>query len=300
MSDVADPHGRAHGRQRLATPGFVSYPSTDWKTELKMMAVPLVLLGVATWLGLMAWQIFPGTPRGTSVTSFPHIVLLTSSQSSILDIRYNIYAVSRRTSSMSIQVVLNTDNSPPGLVMGIDITPPDGTTFVCTKPPPKPPAKCTDSDWRIFATFDHNGDSGIVSMPIKGGHFGIHYSGSEVAAVLPTVLLQDPGKNTGNPGLLASYYLPSAQRYDWAGDPPSGISEIRASWEEALTSSGFTPGRAYVGTDDAAVVDSQNRALLTGVLAGVAGAALVAAIVEAVHAQDWNVVRAIRDGHPST
>lgn len=263
------------------------------------MTVPLVLVGVAVWLGLMAWHMFPGSPRVNSVTSFPRIALYATKRSAIEDMQYNVYEVSKRTSSMSIQVVLSSDNPPRGLIMAMAIHPPEGATFACTKPLPKPPEKCTGNEWLTLLTFDRNGYSGIASMPIKGAHFGIHYEGSEVAAVLPTVILQDPGKDTGSPGLLVSYYLPSAQRYDWGGDPPSGISKTRADWDAPLTSSGFTPGRAYVGTDDAAVDASQNRALITGVLAGVAGAALVAAIVEAVHARDWNVVRAVREGRPS-
>jgi hypothetical protein len=70
MSDTHDPHGQEHARTRLTTPGFVQLQSSpmDWKSALKLMAIPIVLVGIGAWLALAAWRIFP---RGAEEGAYP-------------------------------------------------------------------------------------------------------------------------------------------------------------------------------------------------------------------------------------
>jgi hypothetical protein len=187
--------------------------------------------------------------------------------------------------------VLTPDASTTGSA-GIAVDAPYGATFVCSKSS----QNCSKRQWTKAVYFDRNGDSTLASFYLKATDMGVDYNDPEVSAPLPTVGIIDTGKTAANPDLMASYYLPSALRYDWSADPPSSglTSKGRIQWEESLNSDGFTAGRSIVGTNHAAADDNQNKALMAGVLSGVAGATLVAAAVEAVHARDWDALRATR------
>jgi hypothetical protein len=262
----------------------------NWKSALKLMAVPIILVGIGAWLALAAWKVFPKGTHENTVTSFPHVII-AAEQHPLFIVRYDIYQVSRQKWLMQIEVDLEPGASPSGAV-GVSVLPPLGATFVC----PKSSQRCGRHQWTKAVSFDDNGNSKIASFYLKATHISVGYNGPEASAPLPTVGITTTGKTAGNPVLMASYYLPSARRYDWAVDPPANIftSKGRIQWEEALNSHGFTAGRSIVGTNHAALDDNTNKALAAGILAGVAGAAWVGALIEVVHARDWEALRAVR------
>jgi hypothetical protein len=265
----------------------------DWKSVLKLMAVPLVLVGIGVWLALIALAIFPKhTKNENPVARFPIISIALGGQQPVFIVRYDIYQISRQRWRMAIEVQLDPNARHSGSAVAVDAGAPYGATFVC----PKSSQDCKKQEWTKLVPFDHNGNSAVASFYLEARHIGLDYNGSEVSAPMPEVILINPEKTVETPDLMASYYLPSALRYDWAGYPPDAIytSDGRIQWDETLNPNGFTAGRSVVGTNHAAEDDNNYKALWAGVLAGVAGAAWVAAAIEFIHARDWEALRAIR------
>jgi hypothetical protein len=295
MSETHDPRGQRHVRTRLTTPGFVDLRSSpmDWKSVPKLMAVPLVLVGIGVWLASIAFGIFPKqTQNENPVARFPIISIVLGRQQPVFIVHYDIYQISRQRWRMAIELLLDPNAPHSGSTAAVDAGAPYGATFVCSKTS----QNCKKQSWAKSVLFDHKGISTVASFYLEAAHIGLDYNGPEVSAPMPEVILINPEKTVETPDLMASYYLPSALRYDWSGYPPDAISTPngRIQWDETLNPNGFTAGRSVVGTNHAAEDDSNSKALWAGVLAGVAGAAWVGAAIEFIHARDWEALRAIR------
>jgi hypothetical protein len=121
-----------------------------------------------------------------------------------------------------------------------------------------------------------------ANFAIKAGDFGVVYNGITASAVMPEVSYQ--GSATP-PTLLTGYQFPSASSYDWSSFPPALSSSTYAIWQEFLTQ-GVTTSRVAVGIDHAAQTRDDFRNFLAGALVGVAGAAILSALQETLHAFD--------------
>jgi hypothetical protein len=89
--------------------------------------------------------------------------------------------------------------------------------------------------------------------------------------------------------LLQYQNFPSAGSYDWSAFPGESISKrLGIIWTETVppgsgSSGGVTSARIATGVDHAAQQRDSNFTLVAGVLFGIGGAALIAAVQEALH-----------------
>jgi len=292
MSETRNPYSQPHVTTHTPPDSVPRRSSTTGrKSWLKLMAVPLGLLAASIGLGVAGLMKFQWATQESPGTSFPHIVI-DANKHPIFAMQYDIYQLSRARSVMKISIDMGPDAPRTSTVATVSALAPVGASFIC----PKSSKGCSKDEWDTSVNFHHNGYSTTAALYLKVAHLGIDYSGSEVSAALPTVFIEDMSKPTRAPVLFASYYLPSVQHYDWADSPPDNVVESkgRVQWEEALNPNGFTTGRSIVGTNHFAADHRENNALMAGVLFGLAGAAFVGAVVEIVHARDWETLRAVR------
>ncbi len=84
------------------------------------------------------------------------------------------------------------------------------------------------------------------------------------------------------------YHIPGANTYDWSSTPAATLTNSRAVWTEQVTPAtafmqGVTQPRVAFGINHAAETNDSNLILAVGVLFGLAGGALVAAVQETLH-----------------
>jgi hypothetical protein len=119
---------------------------------------------------------------------------------------------------------------------------------------------------------------------INAHNFSVNSDRINAYAAIPDIILHLTGQGSENPTMAVSFRIPSASSYDWS----SPANERRASevaWIESLTG-GETPGRVIDGTNHTRQRTDANLTFLAGALIGVAGAALLISIQEAMHAFD--------------
>ena len=93
--------------------------------------------------------------------------------------------------------------------------------------------------------------------------------------------------NTETEPLLTAYItIPSAKSYDWSAFAPIDLGTGLTTWQEQIANYGITPSRIVVGINHAAQSRHDTLVLVAGILFGIGGGALVAAVQEALHAND--------------
>jgi hypothetical protein len=128
---------------------------------------------------------------------------------------------------------------------------------------------------------------------VRASSFGVFSNGADAFAAIPEVVYIRKAIPVGTPELVAAYDLPSASSYDWSADPPVSATNSHAIWEEPV-SRGTTAGREAAGIDQAAQASDNFMSFLAGALLALGGAAILAAVIEAVHTRDWDLIRALR------
>ncbi len=121
---------------------------------------------------------------------------------------------------------------------------------------------------------------------MKAGHFGETFDGVNAYAAIPDITYRGPGK----PYLEAAYHIPSAASYDWSSVPTEEVGRSVAVWEEPIPP-GETAALVAVGINHAAQTDDENKTFIAGALVALAGAAILTAVIEAVHVHDWAALR---------
>jgi hypothetical protein len=83
----------------------------------------------------------------------------------------------------------------------------------------------------------------------------------------------------------ADYHIPSAASYDWSSFPTVRADTSVATWMETLVTYA-TPARVAVGINRVEKSSDDSKIFFAGALLGIGGAAVVAAIQEALHLWD--------------
>lgn len=124
---------------------------------------------------------------------------------------------------------------------------------------------------------------------MKAHSFGVTTNGVTAAAAFPNITF---GGVHQHPLLIMDYQIPAANTYDWSSNPTIGLGANHATWEEPVISgnqqqsfgsTGLTPARVATGINHTAETNDNTLTLVAGVLFGLAGGALVAAVQEALH-----------------
>jgi hypothetical protein len=119
---------------------------------------------------------------------------------------------------------------------------------------------------------------------INAHNFSINSDRINAYAAIPDIILRLKGQGSENPTMGISFRIPSASSYDWSS-PANERKASEVEWIESLTG-GETAGRVIDGTNHTRQRTDANLTFLAGALIGVAGAALLISIQEAMHAFD--------------
>jgi hypothetical protein len=114
------------------------------------------------------------------------------------------------------------------------------------------------------------------------------FTGVTASAAIPEIQLYNPtGKSTvtAQSYLAVDVKLPSASTYDWSSLPPLNATKDSVTWITPLVSHN-TPGRVAVGIDYSRQASDSNATFIAGALLGLAGAAFLSAVQEALRAFD--------------
>jgi hypothetical protein len=122
---------------------------------------------------------------------------------------------------------------------------------------------------------------------VKAHSFGVAANGVTASAAFPQLFFSGTRPAT----MTLTYNIPSADSYDWSAYPPSDLSNTHATWEEPFVPNQLPLGgggqwilsRVVTGINHAAETSDSTLTLIAGVLFGLGGGALVAAIQEALH-----------------
>jgi hypothetical protein len=244
----------------------------------------LLLIGLVT--GIWAIALFPSRPQVVTPASF--IMLLTNgtSMSSIF-----VTITPEGQSADDIELSASTDAASPPLSQ-------TGETIALAFPEKVVIRKCpagaicrkeTEKSVSIIGMpviFDKNGVTKNYNFVVSNVHLGFAGNGESAVADLPTVLGGGPAVT--DEILYMRYQVQDAAAYDWS-TPPLVVAAGRVAWSEPLTvfSSSAISAEAQpseiTGTNHAAEAQDNRDTFISGILLGVAGAAVIAAAQEGLH-----------------
>ena len=126
-----------------------------------------------------------------------------------------------------------------------------------------------------------------TSFLLKTSDIGVTSNAVTASVALPRLSYHGPG----NPELLSTYPLRSASSYDWSSFPPTEVTSFAIRFREDVTA-GQVAGHDAVGINHAGQADQSNRTFAAGILLGLAGGALLAAVQEVLHLADRSLPEA--------
>jgi hypothetical protein len=179
-----------------------------------------------------------------------------------------------------VTVRVLTGSRRPGARAGIQLSQLGAATVTRCSP------SCTEGAPGTWNAEPYFGTDGIATAYfwVKARSFAVAANGATAEVAFPSLLFT--GVDPTEVGLF--YHIPSANSYDWSSTPATTLTSSRASWTEPVTPStaytlGVTQPRVASGTNRAAETHDSNFTLAAGVLFGLGGGALVAAVQEALH-----------------
>ena len=261
---------------------------SQWLSIKILRPIILALIGVGLLLGGMALY---SSPSELSTPSFATIQL--KSNFSIAAIRYTVGQASPLITKITIYVqlpsnVIDTPTKAPAADLWLELPP--GISFEAC-----PPDACrldpNDRQYTWFQAldfkyenFDNKSGEALTTFFVKASSFGYVFNDINASAAIPRVDFLGPGSVT--PILYTDYYsVISADSYDWSTFQPQLKNATEILWYEPVTS-GAAPGIVAVGINHANEAKDINYTFFAGALIGLAGAALLAAIQETLHAND--------------
>ncbi len=249
-----------------------------WKKVIPL-AVPLLLAVIGLALLPFAFKLYPRTAHH-SAPPFPTIIVVSSVP--LANINYTVFQHSAKLAGIEISLELAGNVPHGGTVAVVEVDLPTGEIIAC------PQQKCTKRQWTGELIFIKH-DTVNAFFGVRAPSFGVVTSDNTATAAIPEVYYH----SSGRPLLYTTYGLPAANSYDWSSYPTVMVGKSDAEWEEALVR-GDNIGRAAVGVNYAGQADDSLKTFIAGALVGLAGAAILAAIIEAVHVHDWEALRELR------
>jgi len=255
----------------------------------KKILVPALLAAIGLALLVGALMLYPSdsqlpTPQYTS--------LLLNSTFPISNIYYTVYQVSSSIAEIKVGIALpNGTLRPPASAPAahLFVALPSGTDFrTC------PSSSCYIAGssiepieiWkeslsfkRLLGDFQDRGEA-FIDLFVKAHSFGKTFNGITAAAAIPAVSCNDCRDTV----MLTGYNIPAANSYDWSSYPTQFANGTSATWSEAIGAQ--ATGRVAIGINHANQTNDNNKTFFAGALLGLAGAALLSAVQEGLHAND--------------
>jgi hypothetical protein len=261
---------------------------TQGRPRLKKILIPLVLSVLGVALGLVAYfVVYPSPETGIPVPTYSKINIETSVP--IETVVVNIYP-----GRISVAVVLpdGAHIPPANTKEDIRIELPNGANFYnCSdcldfQGPAAfgVPSYATDKLTLSHRYFGYSASllGADVSFQATPTYFGMDFDGSNAYAAIPEITLKGPRLGGYHEWLFANFFIPSASSYDWSSSPPSSVDSSSVHWMEELKTDDIA-GQTTVGVNHSREANDATLSFLAGALIGLAGAAILSAIQEALH-----------------
>jgi hypothetical protein len=250
-----------------------------WRKKYRSSLI-LGLLGLAMLpVGLILY------PSAVQLPTPGYSQLVINSNTQIESIQYGVAQVSVGVAEITVRIVL-----VPGAADGmatLTLLLPFGDDFInCSLP------DCHDNTpagayWSKKLTLK-SGAGPLLAIPhvfVRSDNFGVISNGVTAAAVIPEVTYSGPSAPA--PALIAGYRIPSGGGYDWSSFEPQSYTDGYVVWSEDI-SVGDTQSRVAIGTNHKAQETNDFMIFLAGAVVALAGAAVLAAIQEALHVGEKN------------
>ena len=269
-------------------------------TILRNNVTAWTLLLLACGLGLGSYFLFPHDRElPTSPPSRISVVQDKTAATARFPVTFIDYSVSRvrqRQSLLRVGVILAptgrlTDANQAGDEVLVSVNLPQGVRIASCRPP-----ACTSFEgaytWSKELVTEAHG-AAYAELLVNDAQFGFTSAGPNGSVAIPAVNYSGPGR----PSLQARYYIPSADRYEWASDPPLYTSPTAAEWSEYIEGGAKPQGalvlpRAAAGLDREKQESRDRATFLAGALIALAGAALIASLQEMLKAPARQFARA--------
>lgn len=263
------------GTQRRATPRLA---------RRLVILLGLLLIGLAT--GIWAIALFPSRPQVVASASF---IMALDNEANVNEIFLTITPEGQSTEVIDLSARAGASSLPPSRAGGL-ITLAFPEKVVIKKCPAS--AICRSDPAKSLAligmrvAFGKNGATKYYNFVVGNAHFGFSSNGESAIADLPTVLGQGPA--TADETLIVTYRVQDAAAYDWSV-PPFDVTAGIVGWSEPLTVSSSSALTAeaqpseITGTNHAAEAQDNRDTFISGILLGIAGAAVIAAAQEGLH-----------------
>jgi hypothetical protein len=276
LDPTPEPQSPSAGAEAGAEADGAAEPNpSKWRKALT--PVVLVLLGLVLFLLTIVFYPTGGTDVATPLYSR----LAISTTFPLFLIGLTVVQISPTEAELKFNAELPAGTSAPPANgrAAVVFSPPLGISFLdCPAPNCRViPGAQPGSEWGEPLVFTA-GDA-RVKFFVKARRLGVAFNSVNATAAIPEVFYEGPG----TPIFLVSYGIPSASSYDWSSFPTASVSTKVAIWQEDLTSVD-TAGRAAVGINPSGQADHDTRAFIAGALIGLAGAAILSAVQEAMHA----------------
>ena len=258
------------------------------RSRRKKIVTPLVLAVLGLAMLAIAFAVYPKTPEAPTPG---YSELIITSAVPINYVQYDAYQVAADKAKISVSVVLPASvraRLPTGATT-VQVWLPIGDAFTRCPPPACkviPQGSQISSYWKEPLTFTSAGGSAqaaTTDFMVKAPDFGSTFNGIDASAAIPEV--RNLGPANPEPVLIAGYAIKSAGSYDWSSFQPEDTTSHSAVWQEDIPR-GDTASRVAVGVNHGGQSRGETLSLVAGTLLGLAGAAILAAIQEALHAND--------------
>lgn len=266
-------------------PPYLPAAPHRWARKTVLTPIALTIIGVA--LLVIALFLYPGA---VGLPTPPPPILVVSSRFPITFINYLVKQETAKTAKIFITVASRAPQAATERA-GVSVGLPLRTRFLSC-----PLVSCKITPDHSYAVWGKPlvfrpsslGWTASAVYGVEAPSFDETFNGIEASAAIPDVQYM----GSGTPTLQAGYYINSASSYDWAAFPSLAIRVVSSSfadWQEPLRQ-GETAGLAVVGTNQSAQHSDDFKVFLAGALIALAGAAILTAAVEALHARDWAAI----------
>lgn len=269
------------------SPALANHRRSRWRK----LFIPFAFFAMSAGLGILTFTVvYPPAETGIPEPYYSTMQIYTSAP--INSVGVTVEQDNPKTTAVvavSIGLVQNASTRPQnGTIL---LTLPVGITFRCD-----PTAYCRNrtsvAPSAEIERFRFKSGSASCFFLISAHNFSVNFDDINAYAAIPEIILHLKGPGSENPIMIIGFHVPAPASYDWSSFPssfPSSFSPSRGgptiAWAEPLVG-GETPGRVINGTNHARQRTDANMTFLAGALIGVAGAALLISVQEAMHSSD--------------